>query len=92
MHFLIEWWGIYSDVLLNPTGSLDWDREEENQTQPESLEGNAVWEDLRQKDRVIYEAVTQHYSVATNWTIINTANEHRGAELYYNEVTVGESH
>lgn len=90
MHVLIEWWRIYIDVLLNPTGSLDW--EKENQTQPESLEGNAVWEDLRQKDRVIYEAVTQLYSVTTNWTIINTVNEHRGAELYYNEFNVGESH
>lgn len=59
-------------------------REEENQTQPESSQGNAVWEDLRHSDREIYEAAIQLYSVTTNWTIINTVNKHRGAELFSN--------
>lgn len=34
------------------------------------------WVNLRQRDRGIYEPVTQHYSVMTSWTIINMANEH----------------
>lgn len=67
-------------------------------TLPESLQGEREkgggWVKLKQRDREIYEPVSQHYNVTTSWTIINIANEHSGVMLQQRtsslKATVGE--
>lgn len=68
-----------------------------NQTRTESLGGGGEGGvNLRPRDREIYEPVTQHYSVTTSRTVINTANEHSGAVQQHgpraHKTTVGEFH
>lgn len=41
-----------------------------------------------ERKKEVYEPVTQHYIVTTSWTIINTANEHRGKVALWTTLTL----
>lgn len=80
---------IYSDAAAESEGEFRLRLKKEKKKIRHDLKasgeggGRAVGEaelNLSRRDKQIYEAVSQHYSVTASWTIINRPNEHSGTE------------
>lgn len=72
-------------------------KKKENQTRPESLEGETKrgwwgWLNLRQRDKEVFEPVTQHYSVTTRWTQSLTQLMNTAGPAAQHKASVGEFH